>query len=267
MFKRIFSKKNRALLAELVRSDFRLRYQGSVLGYTWSLLKPLLMFGILYIVFAKFLRIGTDIPNFPVYLLFGIVLWAFFAEMTQQSLTSIVSRGDLIQKIRIPRWIIIVSSSVSALINFALNLVIVGIFLVFSDVQASSTILWLPVIFLQIYIFALAMSLILSAAYVKYRDISYIWDVLIQAGFYGTPILYPLSIITNETFQKLLLINPMAQAIQDARYTLVTKDTLTMSTVWGSFYYRVIPLAIIGLLLIYGVFYFKKESKSFAENL
>src|SRR3989344_8140867 len=108
------SKKNRALLAELVRTDFKLRYQGSMLGYAWSLLRPLLLFLILYVVFVKFLKIGEGVPHFPVYLLFGIVVWNFFLEMTTRSLTSIVERGDLIRKIRIPRWIIVLSSSISA---------------------------------------------------------------------------------------------------------------------------------------------------------
>src|SRR3989337_3927032 len=114
MITRVFSKKNRSLLAELVRTDFKLRYQGSVLGYAWSLLRPLLLFVILYVVFVKFLKIGLGVPHFPVYLLLGIVIWNFFSEMTGQSLGSIVGRGSLIRKIRIPRWIIILSSSVAA---------------------------------------------------------------------------------------------------------------------------------------------------------
>ena len=134
MLKHIFSKKNRALLSELVRTDFKLRYQGSFLGYTWSLLRPFLLFLILYIVFAKFLRFGRDIEFFPIYLLLGIVLWTFFTDMTNQSLTAIVGRGDLIRKIRIPRWIIVLSSSVSALINLFLNLIVVLVFMIFSKI-------------------------------------------------------------------------------------------------------------------------------------
>src|SRR6185436_14473880 len=104
LIKKIFSKQNRALLRELVATDFKLRYQGSALGYAWSLLRPLFFFLILYLVFVRFLRLGGDIPHFPIYLLLGIVLWNFFSEMTSQSLSSIVARGDLIRKIRIPRW-------------------------------------------------------------------------------------------------------------------------------------------------------------------
>lgn len=265
--KRYFSKKNRALLSELVRTDFKLRYQGSVLGYAWSLLKPLLLFAILYVVFVKFLKLGADVPYFPIYLLLGIVLWNFFTEMTGQSLGSIVGRGDLIRKISIPRWIIIVSSSVSALINLGLNLVVVSIFMIFNEVDIRSSILLLPLLIVEIYLFALGLSLILSALFVKFRDVSYIWEVLLQAGFYLTPILYPLSLITNATFQKLILMNPMAQAIQDARYVTVTDQTIVGHTVFHGGYYMLVPFVLIIVILIIGFVYFRRESKYFAENI
>src|SRR6185312_4445326 len=155
MLKRIFSKPNRALLSELVRTDFKLRYQGSALGYAWSLLRPLLLFVILYVVFVKVLKSGAGIPHYPVYLLLGIVLWNFFLEMTTQSLGSIVGRGELIRKIKIPRWIIVVSSSLSALINVGLNLVVIAIFLIINKTPISSTILLFPFTLIQIYIFSL----------------------------------------------------------------------------------------------------------------
>jgi ABC-2 type transport system permease protein len=264
-----FSKKNRALVAELVRTDFKLRYQGSVLGYAWSLLRPLLLFIILYIVFVKFLKLGTDIPHFPVYLLLGIVIWNFFNEMTVQSLGSIVGRGDLIRKISIPRWIIILSSSISALINLLLNLIVVIVFLFVNHVDLLQTTLWLPLILLEVYIFALGISLFLSAAFVKYRDVGYIWEVILQAGFYLTPILYPLSRITNVTFQKLIILNPMAQSVQDARYAAITHDSkvVTANKLFEGGMYQYIPFAIVVIVLVYGVFYFRKESKYFAENI
>src|SRR3989344_1241638 len=139
MITRVFNKTNRPLLAELVRTDFKLRYQGSVLGYAWSLLRPLLMFLILYLVFVKFLKIGGDVPHFPVYLLLGIVIWNFFNEMTMQSLGSIVGSGDLIRKLNIPRWVIVLSSSISALINLILNLLVVIIFLLINNVDLLKT--------------------------------------------------------------------------------------------------------------------------------
>jgi ABC-2 type transport system permease protein len=265
--RQFLTKQNRALLSELVRTDFKLRYQGSVLGYAWSLLRPLLLFVILYIVFVKFLKLGTGIPHFPVYLLLGIVMWNFFNEMTIQSLGSIVGRGDLIRKIKIPRWIIVLSSSISALINFILNLIVIGVFLVINHVDIMSTVLWLPLIFLEVYLFAFGLSMFLAAAFVKFRDINYIWEVVLQAGFYITPILYPLSRITNLTLQKLILMNPMAQTIQDARYALVTHETLTAHQVFDGGWYMLIPFIIVGLTLMGGLAYFKKESKYFAENI
>ncbi|MDN5275179.1 MAG: Transport permease protein [Candidatus Saccharibacteria bacterium] len=264
---RILSKKNRVLLTELVRTDFKLRYQGSVLGYTWSLLKPLLLFVILYIVFVYFLKIGKDVPHYPVYLLLGIVLWNFFNEITSQSLSSIVGRGDLIRKIRIPRWIIVFSSSISALINLCLNLIVVGIFMVINQVPLSPSILLLPFNIVEIYLFALGLSLFLSAAYVKFRDVSYVWEVVLQAGFYATPIIYPLSMITSDFVQKLLLLSPIAQAVQDARYNVVTHQAVTSSSIFESFLYVALPMIIVVAILLGGIAYFRKESKYFAENI
>jgi ABC-2 type transport system permease protein len=265
--RRFFSKQNRTLLNELVRTDFKLRYQGSILGYAWSLLRPLFIFIILYVVFVKFLKLGNGIPHYPVYLLLGIVLWNFFNEMTMQSLGSVVGRGDLIRKIKIPRWIIVLSSSIAAVINLILNLVVIGIFMVVSHVGLTSSALWLPLIIIEIYLFAFGVSLYLSAAFVKYRDINYIWEVILQAGFYATPILYPLSRITNVTLQKIILTNPLGQAIQDARYSLITHATITSNKIFQGGWYQFVPFAIVVLFLIFGLVYFRKESKYFAENI
>lgn len=267
MFGVYFSKKNRALLAELVRTDFKLRYQGSMLGYAWSLLRPLLLFLILYLVFVQFLKIGKGFPHFPVYLLLGIVIWNFFTEMTNQSLTSIVGRGNLIRKIRIPRWIIILSASISAVINLLINLVVVAVFAVVNEVELMPSLVLLPLILVEVYIFALGLSLLLSALYVKYRDISYIWEVITQAGFYITPIIYPLGLITNELLQKIILLNPMAQAIQGARHAAITPETITAWQVFDGGWYRFLPFIIVGVTFIAGLLYFKSQAKYFAEEV
>lgn len=265
--RRFLTKQNRVLVSELVRTDFKLRYQGSVLGYAWSLLRPLLLFLILYVVFVKFLKLGTGVPHYPVYLLLGIVIWNFFVEMTMQSLGSIVGRADLIRKIRIPRWTIVFSSSLSALINLLLNLIVVSVFMVINHVDLTQSSLLLPLILIEVYILALGLSLFLAAVYVKFRDMGYIWEVILQAGFYLTPIIYALSRITNVTFQKLILINPMAQAVQDARYVIVTTKTITGTQVFQGGWYQYIPFFIVILVFIGGLAYFRKESKYFAENI
>jgi ABC-2 type transport system permease protein len=267
MFKRIFSKQNRALLSELVRTDFKLRYQGSTLGYVWSLLRPLLLFLILYVVFVKLLKLGNGIPHYPVYLLLGIVVWNFFFEMTMQSLGAIVGRGDLIRKIRIPRWIIIYSTSLSAIINLLLNLIVVAVFMIIDHVALSYSAIFFPLILVEVYIMALGFSFLLSAAFVKFRDISYIWEVLLQAGFYATPIIYALSRITSVYLQKIIILNPMAQAIQDARYSLITHQTITMYQLYNAWWIYLVPFGLISLVVLSGVFYFRNESKSFAENI
>lgn len=264
---KFFSKENRALFSELVRTDFKLRYQGSALGYTWSLLRPLFMFIILYVVFAKFLRVGDAVHNYPIYLLLGIVLWQFFGDMTNQSLSSIVARGDLIRKIRIPRWMIVITSSASAVINLGLNMIVVAIFMTITGVSVNLSAVWIVVAILEIYIFGLGLSLILATAFVKYRDISFIWEVLMQAGFYVTPVLYPMTLITNVNVQKLILLNPMAQAIQDARNVLVTSQTQTIAEVWSNNLVRFVPVLLSLIILVIGILYFKKEARFFAENL
>jgi len=250
-----------------VITDFKLRYQGSVLGYAWSLLRPLLLFVILYMVFVLFLKIGGNIPHYPIYLLLGIVLWSFFAEMTSLGLQSVVVRGDLIRKIPIPRWTIVVASSFSALINLLLNLMVVLIFVLINHLAFTPEVLLVPLVLLEIYAFALGLSLLMSAAYVRYRDVTYIWEVILQGAFYVTPILYPLQLVKSQQLQKMLILNPMAQTIQDIRHLLVTPDATTINHIYGTPLARLIPLGISVVVLVIGVVYFRRQSKWFAENL
>lgn len=266
MFRRIYNRKNRALLAELVRTDFKLRYQGSILGYAWSLLQPLFFFVILYFVFS-YLKVNKGVPNYSVYLLIGIVFWTFFREMTAASITSIVGRGDLIRKIRIPRWIIILSTSFSAVISLAFNIVVLLIFVYFNHLHLSLSCLWFIALLVEIYLFAIGVSLFLSAAYVRYRDVSYIWDVILQGGFYLTPIIYPISKIPNLTVQKIIMLNPMSQSIQDARYATVWRGTQTTSQTFGGGWYKFVPYLIILVCLAGGLSYFRKRSRYFAEDI
>lgn len=265
----IISRKNRILLRELVITDFKLRYQGSVLGYLWSLLKPLMLFAILYVVFVKFLRFGSDIEHFPVYLLLGIVLWTFFAEATGQGMQAIVSRGDVIRKINFPKYIIVVSGTISALINLLLNLIVVLVFIIFNGVNITTTALLLPLNILELYIFSLAIAFLLSAVYVKYRDVSHIWEVFLQGAFYATPILYPISMVVTQSpfVAKLLLLNPVAQIIQDARYNLITHQTITTDSFIQNPFVVAIPFVLVAVLIVFSSWYFRQNSKYFAENV
>ena len=231
----------------------------------WSLLKPLFLFAILYVVFTYIIPLGKDVAHYPVYLLTGIVLWNFFIESTIIGASSIVARGDLIRKIRIPRYLVVISSSLSALVNLCLSLVVVFIFALFNGVSPSFGWLMIIPITIELFIFALGLSFLLSALYVKFRDITYIWEILLQAGFYATPIIYPLTIVPTD-YQKWFFVNPLTQIIQDARYFVVTDTTIT---IWSTVYsWKVlIPFIIIIVISAIGGLYFKRRSKYFAEDI
>lgn len=266
----IISRRNRILLRELVVTDFKLRYQGSVLGYLWSLLKPLMLFTILYFVFVRFLKFGAGEEHFVVSLLLGIVLWTFFTEATGQGMAAIVSRGDLIRKINFPKYIIVISGTISALINLILNLLVVFVFIFVNDVDIKWSILLLPLNILELYVFALAIAFALAAVYVKYRDVGHIWDVLMQALFYATPILYPISMVIENAslwIAKLLMINPIAQIIQDARYNAISHKTITTQGFIENPLFVSIPYIIVLLTIVFAVYYFRKNQKYFAENV
>lgn len=254
------------LLRQLVITDFKLRYQGSVLGYLWSLLKPLALFAILYVVFARFLKIGDSVPHFPVYLLLGIVLWNYFAEVTSTSITAIVAKSDILRKINFPRYVIVLAGSFSALINLFLNFIVIAGFMAFTQVDVRMSVLYLPLLIIELFVFSLAVAFFLSAVFVRFRDINHIWDVVMQGAFYATPILYPLALVPDKA-AKILMLSPMAQIIQDARYILITPATDTISSVYGSNIYRLIPLSITFLFVIFAAVYFKKRSKYFAEEV
>lgn len=267
--KNVFSRRNKILLSEMVRTDFKLRYQNSFLGYLWSLLKPLMLFAIMYTVFTKFLRIGAGVPNYPISLLLGLVLWNFFTEATTGSLKSIVGRGGLIRKVNIPRYLIPVASIFSAFINMLLNLVVVFIFVAFaSDTPLSgASLIMFPLLLIELIIIAIATGFFLAALYVKFRDIEHIWDVAKQALFYLTPIIYPLTYIPSEKIQKLLLLNPLGQVMQDARAYITYGPTPQISDLFHNPLIVLVPLAITGLALLISSTYFRKNSKYFAEEI
>ena len=257
------------LLKQLVKTDFKIRYQGSALGYLWTLLRPLALFTILYIVFVKFLRVGEQVPYFAVYLLLGIVFWNFFVEVTLGSVGAIVGKGDLMRKLSFPRYVIIVAGSFSAFINLLINMLVVFLFMLLSNVPWRINGLLIVFPMAELFIFSLSVGLLLSALYVRFRDINYIWEVVLQAGFYATPILYPISLVMAMSLPaaKILMLNPMAQMIQDARAFLVTSETQTISTIYGNEWARLIPISIVIALAVLSVWYFKKRSPYFAEEV
>ncbi len=257
---------NLNLIRELVASDFKLRYQGSVLGYLWSLLRPLFMFGVLYVVFTHVIRLGNSVPHYPQYLLLGLVMWTFFIEATVSGMNAITGHGDMIRKVSIPKYTIVVSTMLSAFVNFCFNMIIVFIFMLFGHIEFRITLLLVPFLIVELMVFALALSFILSALYVKFRDLSHIWDVILQAGFYATPIIYSMSIVPKR-FIKFVALNPLAQIFQDMRSFMITPATLTTKQVFNSQLGRIIPILIVIALCFIAFWYFRKSSGKFAEEL
>ena len=265
---RVLNRKNRILLKELTKTDFKLRYQGSLLGYLWALLRPLMMFAILYIVFSKLLKIGDEIPHYPVYLLCGTTLWSFFTECTSQGIQAIIVRGDLLRKISFPKYIVVISSQLTALINLGINLAVVVIFALINGVAPSWSWLLIVLPILELYLLSLGIAFLFGSINVKYRDITSIWDVLVQALFYAVPIIYPIQMVatTSTLAAKILLLNPIAQCIQDVRYNLITTETITT---WNYIFNPsvIVPLLLVIIILVLGAVTFRRKSKFFAEEV
>ena len=266
----VFKQRNRILLRELVITDFKLRYQGSFLGYVWSLLKPMMLFAIMYVVFVHFLRFGQGIEHFAVSLLLGIVMWTFFSEATNQGMHSLIQRGDLLRKINFPKYILVISGTISALINFVLNLIVVFIFMLLDGVHFGWSALLFPFTMLLLYIFSLALAFFLAAVNVKFRDIGHIWEILMQALFYATPIIYPLQMVItyNATAAHFLMLSPIAVLFQSARAQLVghahvtTADQLFTNPILLG-----VPYLIIAIVVAVSVWYFRTSQAKFAEIL
>lgn len=269
----VFSKRNRVLLYELVKTDFKLRYQGSILGILWSVLKPIMLFMVMYFVFVRFLKI-TDptIPNYPITILLGLSLWGFFTEATVLGMNSIVSRGDLLRKINFPKYIVIISSMATALISLCINLIVVIIFAILSGVNFSWSAFLVPFDIILLFIMAFGTSLILATLYIKFRDISHIWEVFLQVLMYSTPIIYPISMLTGAkiwgiSIAKIIIMNPIAFTIQNIRHNLIAKEVPTFWNFFNDMWVVAIPILIVVFLLIFGLWYFNKNSKKFAEML
>lgn len=264
---RFINEKNQSILSEMVRTNFKVRYQGSLLGYLWSLLKPMATFSIMFVIFTIIWPVARDVEYYAVYLLLGVVLWNFFTETTIIGSTSIVANGALIRKINIPRWLIVVSSSFSALINLGLSLIVVFIFAFIMRVPISWHILTLIPIIIELFIFSLGIAFLLSTLYVKFRDISYIWEIILQAGFYCSAIFFPL-LSVSEGMRKFFFINPMVQIIQDARYSLIpSPNVVTLWNVGASWRLMIIPFVILICITVFGARLFKTQSRYFAEDI
>ncbi len=254
------------LLLLLSVTEFKRTYFGTVLGYLWSLLRPLLLFAVLLFVFTKIFRLGHDVPHYPVLLLFDVVLFGFFSESTQAAVTSVVSQEGVVRKTQFPRLVIPLSVVLTALYNLGMNLIVVVIFILAFGVSPQWTWLLFPLIVAAMLVYATAVSLLLSSLYVRFRDTLIIWTVMATALFYATPVLYPIEKVPS-SYRDLILLNPLTPLFVQARHWVIDPSAPTAVGAAGGWLHLLAPIALFAAICGLGAWYFDREAPRIAEEL
>jgi len=247
----------RNLIWQLAWSEFKLRYKNSILGYFWSLLEPMLMLLVLYVIFSNLMRVQVE--YYQLFLLLGIILWGFLSRATTIGMFSIVGKPGMVKKIYFPRDIFVISSCITALLMTIFESLIFVMFMVLFRVPVSINLIYVPLILFCLLIISLGLSLALSALNVFYRDVQFIWQVLLQIGFYVTPILYTIDIFPKN-LQQFLLLNPIARILNSAR------DTIIYSTPAKAEDLLFMVVSSIFFLLV-GYIIFSRFEPKFAEEI
>jgi ABC-2 type transport system permease protein len=249
-------------------TEFKRVYFGTVLGYLWSLIRPLLLFGVLLLVFTKVFHAGSEtVEHYPVMLLLGIVLYTFFQEATSNSVTSVVAQEGVVRKTQFPRLVIPLSTVVTGTFNLCLNLVVVIVFVLAFGVAPAWTWLLFPFVLAVLFVFVAALSVALSVLYVRFRDLAIIWVVVAQVLLYLTPILYPVNAF-NKTYEHLLMINPLAVIFTQVRvWILHEPEAPSIVQAAGGVLGLLPALAIFIGICVYGAWIFRREAPRIAEAL
>lgn len=257
------------LLRLMSVTEFKRAYFGTVFGYVWSLVRPLMLFGVLLFVFTKVFRVGHNLPYYPVLLLLGIVLFTFFQEATQNSVTSVVAQEGVVRKTQFPRLVIPLATVLTALFNLALNLVVVFVFILAWGVTPTWTWLLFPIALTVLFVFSTTVSMMVSVLYVRFRDVAIIWTVVAQMLFYATPILYPLGKegLEDPSIEHLLMINPLAVIFEQVRVWVIEPDAPTAAEAAGGALHLLPALAIFVSVCAFAVWIFNREAPRIAEDL
>jgi ABC-2 type transport system permease protein len=250
-------------------TEFKRVYFGTVLGYLWSLIRPLLLFSVLLLVFTQVFRVGSEkVEHYPVFLLMGIVLYTFFSEATSNAVTSVVSQEGVVRKTQFPRAVIPLATTVTAMFNLLLNLIIVLVFVLAFGVTPAWSWLLFPVALALLFVGAAGMSMALSALYVRFRDTAIIWVVLAQVLLYLTPILYPVDALGEETKERLLMCNPLSVIFEQVRVWVLHEPNAPTAVDAAGGWLGLLPAAAIFFGAIgFGVWYFNREARHIAEQL
>jgi ABC-2 type transport system permease protein len=258
------------LTRTLAVTDFKLRFFGSALGYLWQLMRPLMLFGVLYFVFSEFLQFGSEVRFYPQALLLGIVLYSFLSEATSAALRSLVQREPLVRKIDFPRLAVPLASVLTALFNLGLNLIPVFVFLLAAGGTPRWSWLELPFIIAFLLVFVLGLAMLLSALFVRYRDVEPIWDVVLQVLFYASPIFYSVQVIIDKAgldWARLVMCNPFATALQQAKHAVIDPSHMSAGQAFGSQAWLVVPVGIALGVFALGFVVFVRDAPRIAEEL
>jgi ABC-2 type transport system permease protein len=248
---------------------FKVSYAGTAIGYVWSLIRPLLLFAVLLFVFTQVIRVGKQVDHYPVLLLFGIMLFSFFTEATQSAVVSVVQEEGVVRRTQFPRLAIPLASVLASIFNFAVSLVAVFIFILAFGVGPYWTWLLLPVLFAPLLLITCAVSGILSALYVRYRDVSIIWSVISQALFYATPILYTIKdpSFVPDQFRWVILLNPLTPIFLLAREWIIDPSAPGAVSTAGGIANLLPAAAIFVAVCVASVWIFQREAPRMAEEL
>jgi ABC-2 type transport system permease protein len=255
-----------ALSWTLAVTEFKLRFYGSVLGYAWMLVRPFALFGVLYVVFAEIVDLGAGVKHFPAYILLSMVMFQFFRAIVDGGLLCLVHRENLLRKMRFPRLVIPTAITLGALFELVLTIAAVAIFLLISGIWPNWG--WLELIPLVaiLTVFGTGAGLLLSVLYVRFRDISPIWDVVGQMLFYGSPVLYVVAAVPV-AWQHEYLMNPIATVLTQMRHAVIDSEAPTALAAIGGWPNMLVPIAIVVATFALGLWAFIREAPRVAEHL
>lgn len=262
------------LTFNIARNEWKLRFFGSVLGYFWQLVRPLLLFAVLYVFFTVIAHVGSGLGppgNFyGTQLLGSIVLFTFFAEATNGAVRCVVDQEVLVRKIQFPRLVIPLSIVLLALFNLSLNLIVVLIFGLIQGVRPMLSWLEVPLLVAMLALFAAGLAMLLSSLFVYFRDLQPIWEVLTQVLFYASPVIIPLQSVEHHLHGLLLhlyMASPLATVMQQFRHAFVTHATPGASTPLGGHLALLVPIGVVLAVFVLGFVVFNRMAPTVAENL
>lgn len=255
------------LLVLMATTDFKKTFFGTVLGYAWSLLRPLLTFAVLLVVFTRILRIGSQIDNYPMFLLFNIVFFGFFQESTMTGTTAVVARESIVRKTQFPRLVIPLAAVLTGLMNLGMNLIAVVIFFFFFGVEPMWSWLLFPVLLGLMLVLTAAVATLLSALYVRRRDVGIIWGVLSMALFYGSAVLIPISFVPEGLLRDVMFINPLVPIMVQAHEWIIDPNAQSAVAAAGGWLNLVPAVVVFVGTCIWSVHFFNREAPRVAEEL